>query len=143
MPIKKQEFYEGAALHMLVRAGHVEGIQFRPPFFEVNGYLRVYLKYSTKGRSPWGFTFTAAEQEHLHDLHSTKKTVIGLVCGADGGAAVGASAYREIAELRKRAVHLSCYRLHGEHFEIRGPDGTLPNKIAPSAWVRIFSEVAK
>jgi hypothetical protein len=87
MAIKKQEFYEGAALHLLARAGDIASIRYDPPFFLLNEELLVLLKYCTKGRSPWGFTFTSDEQMILQRRASQSRIVIGLVCGADGVAA--------------------------------------------------------
>lgn len=138
MAIKKQEFYEGAALHRLARAGGIAGIRYQAPFFLVNDHVLVYLKYSTKGRSPWGFTFTPDEQETLQRSASEFKLVIGLVCGADGVAAFSYDAYRSVAAARKSAVHIACYRRHGEHYEVNGPDGTLDGKVSPSKWLRIL-----
>jgi hypothetical protein len=138
MAIKKQEFYEGAALHILARTGGVTSIRYEAPFFLLNNQLLVYLKYSTRGRSPWGFTFTADEQVLLHDRDSETKIVIGLVCGADGVVALNYDAFRSVAPPRKSAVHIACYRQHGEYYEVNGPDGTLDGKVAPSNWQRIL-----
>jgi hypothetical protein len=140
MPIRKQEFYEGAALHLLIRSGGITGIQYEPPLFVVSNRLLIYLKYSTKGRSPWGFTFTPDEQSLLQSKVSQLNIVIGLICGSDGVAAVTYEAYSRIAALRKSAVHVACYRHHGEHYEVSGPDGTLGRKIAPSHWQRILED---
>jgi hypothetical protein len=41
MAIKKQEFYEGAALHLLARAGGITGIRYVAPFFLLNDHLRL------------------------------------------------------------------------------------------------------
>ena len=138
MAIKKQEFYEGAALHLLARTGAITAIRYEAPFFVLNNHLLVHLKYSTKGRSPWGFTFTMDEQVLLQDRASEKKIVIGLVCGADGVAAFTYDAYRSVAAPRKSAVHIACYRQHGEYYEVNGPDGRLDGKVAPSNWQRIL-----
>jgi hypothetical protein len=138
MAIKKQEFYEGAALHRLARTGKVTGIGYDAPFFWLNNCLLVRLKYSTKGRSPWAFTFTADEQLLLQQLANRKRLVIGLICGADGIVALSYEAYRRIASTRKTAVHIACYRRHGKHYRVSGPDGSLSGKIAPSDWQRIL-----
>jgi hypothetical protein len=69
---------------------------------------------------------------------SDPKIVIGLVCGADGVVAFSYDAYRSVAAPRKAAVHIACYRKHGEHYEVNGPDGTLDEKVAPSNWLRIL-----
>jgi hypothetical protein len=129
--IKKQEFYEGAALHLVARAGLIVGIRYQAPFFLFNDRLSVLLKYSTKGRSPWGFTFTVDEQTLLQNKAAEFKTAIGLICGADGVAAFSYQSYLTVATPRTCAVHIACYRRHGERYEVSGPDGTLKRKIAP------------
>jgi hypothetical protein len=138
MGMKKQEFYEGAALHQLARSGAITSLRYDAPFFLLNGNLLIYLKYSTRGRSPWGFTFMPDEQVLLETRGSKSKIVIGLICGADGVAALGCDAYFSVAVLSKSAVHVACYRRHGEHYEVNGPDGMLDKKIAPSNWRRIL-----
>jgi hypothetical protein len=81
----------------------------------LNDRLSVLLKYSTKGRSPWGFTFTADEQVLLKTRAFEFKTAIGLICGADGVAAFTYQSYLSVASLRTAAIRLACYRQHGEH----------------------------
>jgi hypothetical protein len=138
MAIRKQEFYEGAALHLLARSGRITSIRYEPPLFVVNNRLLVLLKYSTRGRSPWGFTFSADEQTLLCSKASESTVVIALICGSDGVAAVTYEAYSRVAARRRSAIHLACYRNHGAHYEVNGPDGTLERKVAPSHWQRIL-----
>jgi hypothetical protein len=138
MAIKKQEFYEGAALHLLARAGGITSLQYEAPFFILNNQLLVLLKYSTRGRSPWGFTFTTDEQKILHIRSSESKIVIGLVCGADGVAAFTYDAYLRVAAPKESAIHIACYRQHGEHYDVKGPNGKLDGKVAPLDWQRIL-----
>lgn len=138
MAIKKQEFYEGAALHILARSGGIASIRYEPPFFLLNNRLLAYLKYCAKGRSPWGFTFMPDEQRLLQNGAFDFKIVIGLVCGSDGIAALHVDDYRNVAATRKSAVHIACYRQHGEYYEVKGPDGKLNEKVAPSSWQRIL-----
>lgn len=138
MAIQKNEFYEGAALHQLARGSDTLRIRHDPPFFVVNDTLLIYLKYSTKGRSPWGFTFGREEQALLVTRANDCPIVIGLICGADGIAAVEFDWYRCIAAPRKCAVHISCARKHGHHYQVAGPDGTLDRKVSPSLWQRML-----
>ena len=138
MAIKKQEFYEGAALHLLARTGEIRSLRYKPPFFLINDQLQVLLKYSTRGRSPWGFTFTTDEQVVLQSNASKLKTVIGLICGADGVAAFTYEDYLSVAAPRNSAIHIACYREHHGHYEVNGPDGMLDGKAAPSDWQRIL-----
>ena len=138
MAIKKQEFYEGAALHLLARTGAVTNIRYQPPFFIVNNQISALLKYSTRGRSPWGFTFVPDEQILLQECAQELKIIIGLICGSDGVAAIDYDAYLKVAAPRKSAIHIACYRKYGEYYEVNGPDGTLDRKVAPSNWQRIL-----
>src|SRR6266436_6042717 len=138
MAIKKQEFYEGAALHLIARSGLVTSIRYQQPFFLLNECITALLKYSTRGRSPWGFTFTDDEQRQLLAMSSRFPIVIGLVCGSDGVAAISYESYLSVAPQMKSTVHIACYRDHGEHYEITGPDGPLKRRVAPSAWQKIL-----
>ena len=140
MAIQKQEFYEGAALHQLIRGCGGVRIAFVAPFFELNDRIRVHLKYSTGVRSPWGFTFMPEEQRLLASESERRPIVVGLVCGADGVAAVPSEVLLVIARPRDVAVRVACARRHREHFEVSGPDGVAPGKIPPSNWLRILSE---
>jgi hypothetical protein len=138
MPIKKQDFYEGAALSLIARTGAIGSIGYSAPFFLLNNRVSILLKYSTKGRSPWGFTFTPEEQAAIQKEAKRSAVILGMVCGHDGVAAIPSESYSQIATLKTSSIHLSCYRQHGEHYEINGPDGVLKRKIAPSQWLRIL-----
>jgi hypothetical protein len=144
MSIKKQDFYEGAALHLLARTNRVRAIRYIPPLFLLNDWLSVLLKYCTKIRSPWGFTFTPDEQLTLKREASKRSLVIGLICGADGIAAISYSSYVAVASRRDTAIHIACYRQHWEHYEVSGPEGTLDRKVSPSNWQRVLeNEVSR
>ena len=107
------------------------------------GQLHVYFKYSTVKRSPWGFTFTPDEQILLHERAQKMSVVIGLICGGDGVAALSYDNYLSVAALRSTALRISCRRNHREHFEIGGPDGILPDKVAPSDWAILLTKEEK
>ncbi|MEX2173287.1 MAG: hypothetical protein WD872_02930 [Pirellulaceae bacterium] len=139
MPINKEAFYEGAAIFLLARAGGLSSIRYESPFFVLNDRLWAYLKYTTRVRSPWGFTFTAEEQQLLAESRKLNRVVLGLVCGGDGVASLSFDAYETVAPLSQSAVHVSCYRNHGKHYEVGGPAGTLTRKVAPSDWVRLLN----
>jgi len=143
MGIQKQEFYEGAALHQIIRGCSGAKVIYVPPLFVFDDKLQVHLKYSTGKRSPWGFTFTPEEQVLLSERAQEMPLVIGLICGADGVAAVAYDDYLSVASLKDTALRVSCRRNHREHFEVGGPDGTLPGKVAPADWVRLLGKREK
>jgi hypothetical protein len=137
MGIQKQEFYEGAALHQLVRGSLGLRISYSAPFFVVDDRLQIHLKYSTGVRSPWGFSFLPEEQKLMRTRSTDLPLVIGLICGSDGVAALPYEKYQQAATVRDVAVWVSCARLHREHFEVSGPDATVAGKISPSDWPRL------
>jgi hypothetical protein len=141
MPITKQEFYEGAALHKLARNGEITSLRYDPPLFTINGRLLVCLKYSTRNRTPWGFTFTFDEQTTLRNRARHGSLVIGLVCGSDGIVGLTYESLYQIAPLENRAIHVSCYRKHGQYYGVFGPNGELDRKVAPSTWQRMLEKM--
>lgn len=143
MSIQKQEFYEGAALHQLIRGSNGAKVIYAPPLFVFDDKLQVHLKYSTGKRSPWGFTFTPEEQVFLGERAQSMPLVIGLICGADGVAAVAYNEYLSVASLKGTSLRVSCRRNHREYFEVGGPDGTLAGKVAPADWGRLLSKRGK
>lgn len=138
MAIQKQEFYEGAALHQLIRGSMRVRVDHSPPFFIFDDRLQVHLKFCTGKRSPWGFTFTPDEQVLLSERSRQMPLVIGLICGADGIVALRYEDYVGIATIRPAALRVACCRIHRERFEVRGPDSVLSRKIAPSDWRRLL-----
>ena len=138
MGIAKQAFYEGAALHQLARSTELTSLKYEAPFFVLNRRVLVYLKYSTKTRSPWGFTFTEEEQVLLRRRATSDRITIGLICGGDGVATVSYDDFVGIAAPKRTAIHVACYRKHKEQYEVSGPDGAIARKIAPSDWMRLL-----
>ena len=138
MPIRKQEFYEGAALHVLAKSGLIRRVAHEPPLFIFNESISVLIKYSTRGRSPGGFTFTTDEQLVIRCRSTPHNFIIALACGSDGIAAIPATDYEAIALPRENAIHIACYRDFGQQYSVKGPDGTLGYKVPPSAWERIL-----
>jgi hypothetical protein len=140
MPIQKQEFYEGAAIHQLIRGSNGVRVIYRSPLFIFDERLQVYLKHSTAKRSPWSFTFMPDEQTFLRGRSEMMPLVIGLICGSDGIAALPYEGYACIVLEQNVAQSVSCRRNHREHFEISGPSGKLPSKIAPADWSSLLNK---
>ncbi len=139
MAIQKQEFYEGAALVRLARAARSIRLEFEPPYFIADKRVALYIKYTTKTRTPWGFTFSAAELAELLRKERTTPVVVGLVCGSDGVAALELRAILPLLATRKLGFHISCSRDHRKFYCVSGPAGSLGNTIAPSEWQNLLS----
>src|SRR6266568_273168 len=107
MALKKQEFYEGAALHLIAKSGNVTSLRYEQPFFVLNEKFSVLFKYSTRGRSPWGFTFAPDEQRMLASRSTKTNAFVGLICGADGVAAFDYRSFIGVAPLTDASVHIA------------------------------------
>ena len=68
-----------------------------------------------------------------------RAVVTGLVCGGDGVVTLPYAKFRIVVPPNGRVAYISCYRRHGEHYEVNGPAGKLPGKVAPSDWQRILA----
>jgi hypothetical protein len=140
MGIQKQEFYEGAVIHQLLRRIKGVSVSYEAPYFVVNGSIRLHIKHSTSVRTPWGFTFTPMEQASLREDDCDGLPIaIGLVCGSDGIVTLTMTSYTSIAIQRETALRIACSRNHRMHFDVSGPDGALPGKVAPSSWINVFT----
>jgi hypothetical protein len=143
MSIQKQDFYEGAALHLLVRHGQLDEVRYAHPFFLFKNGSAVLLKYTTRNRSPWGFTFSRGEIQSIREASQDGRVFIGLICGSDGVAAFSCDTLLKISGPDTPTVHISCYRKHREHYDIFGPEGGLDHKVPPSRWLRLFTNGGK
>jgi hypothetical protein len=137
MGLAKQDFYEGAAIYLLARTGLVTSISYDGTYFLLNQRVSVRLKYCTRPRSPWNFTFTSDEHSDICARAKRIHTVVGLICGSDGVAAISCDDLTALSN-DEDAYRISCRRLHREHYEVSGPMKTLEQKVAPSDWLHIL-----
>jgi hypothetical protein len=137
--IKRQEFYEGAALYQLLKTNAVEHVAYAHPFFILNEKIALLLKYSTRKDSPWNFAFTANELEELRHDQKPFNYFMGLVCGSDGVVALFLEQIRQLVVHEGKAARIGCYRKDDQQYEIRGPLGVLDRKISRSNWTKILT----
>jgi len=137
MSIQKLEFYEGAALFRLIRSLGAVHVRIDDGVVFLNDQIRLYLKYCTRTRSPWSFTFSSTERHAIASQVAEMPLYIGLVCGSDGVAAMERQDYLEVAGGGESPIAISCARRYDEHYSVSGPAGVLARKIAPSAWNKI------
>lgn len=138
MAIRKLEFYEGAALYRLIRSFGEVRLRVDGGGIIINEIVCVYLKYSTRTRSPWSFTFSGRERSELATSASKMSVVIGLVCGSDGVAALDYDGFLSAVGEGESQVSLSCARGYDKHYAVSGPAGSLTRKLPPSAWDRLL-----
>ena len=143
MAIQKREFYEGAALHRIARAGIGYRLTYEDPFFVLDELLALYIKYSTAVKSPWAFTFWPAEQTLIESESKRRGVVLMLVCASNGIATLTSEEFLAVAPPAEGAVRVACARRYGEFYEVSGPMGRLDRKVSPNRMQRLIPVIAK
>ena len=137
--IDKQEFYHGVAILKLLRDSIPTSVRKSEIGYVVNDDSFIFVKYSTKSRSPWRFSFTANEVPKLQALYASyKKLVVAFVCGGDGVCAVP---WEEVERLLGSSPGwISSTRRFKECYAVAGPSGRLRRKVALSEWPLALSD---
>ena len=134
--IEKLEFYHGAALVRVIEDQRCEAIAKHEYGYCVNKDRILAIKYTTKTRSPWGFTFSTDDIARFAAAYKEfGECLIALVCGGDGICAFSWSIASALlgnspGRIAARRGFAGCYALSG-------PDGELRGKIAMNQWPSI------
>lgn len=138
--IDKQEYYHGAALMRLLDDKRCHEVRRLDVGYGVNGHSLVFLKYSTKGRSPWRFNFSADERRRLAARAEYLRVTLALICGGDG---ICAMTLAEAEVLMGRdAGWLAVRRRFHERYGVSGQAGKLPRKVPRHRWPEIVFDGA-
>jgi hypothetical protein len=134
--IEKLEFYHGAALVRVIEDPRCQTIVKHPVGYRVNTNRILAIKYSTKARSPWGFTFSGEDIARL-DAATTEfgDCLIALVCGGDGICALSWKV--ATALLSESPGRIAAKRGFAGCYAVNGPAGELKRKVAMNRWPAI------
>jgi len=141
--IDKQEYYHGAALIRVLEDARFVSIKKHALGYIINDEVIVLLKYSTKNRTPWRFSFTLDEMISIETFcKENAKIVIALVCGGDGVCAIHTEELHDI--MGDNPEWIAVRRNFNEQYGVAGPKGMLERKIAFQRWPSIvFEPVSK
>lgn len=134
--IEKLEFYHGAALVRLIEDPRCGSVSKYECGYRVNDRCLVAIKYSTKARSPWGFSFSQDDIDRLQIMAKQfGDCLVALVCGGDG---ICALSWKELETLLASAPGgISAKRSFSGCYSVSGPAGTLRRKIPMNRWPNI------
>lgn len=137
--IDKQDFYHGAALIPLLKDPRCTQITASNLGYIINDSVLVVLKYSTKSRSPWRFSFSNNEVVLLlQPSTNIKKVSLVFICGGDGICAISLRELQEI--LGDGDGWISAKRNFREQYEVAGPSGILNFKVSLQRWPSLVFE---
>src|SRR5712664_3047506 len=134
--IEKLEFYHGAALVRLIEDARCAAITKHECGYLVNHSRIIMIKYSTKGHSPWGFTFSPDDIARIGKAEEESHgAVVALVCGGDG---VCVLFWTDIEKLLASSPgRIAAKRGFAGCYAISGPEGKMKGRVAMNRWPAI------
>jgi len=138
--LDKSGYYHGAALTRLLDDERCRGLRKHGHLgYVVNGETFVFLKYTTKARTPWGFTFDQEDIERCFNMSEQySRVIIGLICGGDGVCALEWSQAREL--LGGKPGRIAAGRKHNHSYDVWGTEGEMKRKISLRRWPELLFE---
>jgi hypothetical protein len=131
--IDKQEFYHGAALVRLLSHPLCRSVKKAGGGYIVNENVYLLIKYTTKHRSPWRFTFSQEDiRLVMTNLASPRRVVIVFVNGGDGiSALTGLELSHILGDIPGWA---SMSRRFNKQYAVAGSKNLLQKKCSLSRW---------
>lgn len=138
--LDKFEYYHGAAIIRLMQNKRCVSVRMRELLgYVVNENVFVFLKYTTKGRSPWGFTFDKEDVDRCLIMASAYcKVVLGFVCGGDGVCVLNWHEANDL--LGGKSGRIAVGRKHNHSYSVWGTVGELKHKIPVGRWPSLVFE---
>jgi hypothetical protein len=135
-------YYHGAAIVRLLDDHRCRSVRKHGHFgYVVNEDMFVFLKYTTKARTPWGFTFDQEDIDRCISMSSSyRRVVLGFICGDDGVCALGWSQARRL--LAEKPGRIAVGRKHNKQYDVWGSAGELKGKIPLNHWPTLLFEEA-
>lgn len=132
--LDKSEYYHGAAIIRLLADERCKTIRKRGLLgYVVNDNVFIFIKYTTKGRSPWGFTFDQEDVDRCFKmLNDYGRLILGLVCGGDGICALDWGEVKELLDGKPGRIAVA--RKHNHSYSVWGTAGELKRKVAVGRW---------
>jgi hypothetical protein len=135
--IHKEDFYHGAVMIPILNDSRCATVRGYDPkdndaLFVVNDRSLVFVKYNTRNRSPWGFSFSATDVLRLDGVQPALECIVALVCGGDGICGAKWVDLREL--LQGKAGWVSAKRKFNGMYGVSGPSGDLRYKVGLNHW---------
>lgn len=132
----KQEFYHGAVILKLISECNIDGIKKIDGGYIVDNSAFIFIKYSTKSRTPWRFSFSNAEIKYIKSFQDRFKIFVVLICGGDGICAIKWKAADFL--LGNIAGWISATRKFGQQYSVAGSKNKLKRKVSFREWPEII-----
>ena len=140
--IDKLHYYHGAAIISLLENENFSVRKKGLLGYIVNDQVFIFVKYTTKARSPWRFSFDQEDVDRCLKMALEHKVVVlGLVCGGDGVCALSWEEAQHL--LNTKPGWISVQRKHNKSYGVAGSVSELRRKVSVKRWFSIIHEVVK
>ena len=136
MKVVDRELYLGAALAQIVESTGFECIRKVSPalgHYEVNGALRLLVRYTASRRGPWYFTFRPRDLDLVaKEVAADPPFYLALVCGTATICLLTAEQVVQVLDLDSAVEEAQSIRVHtrpGASLSVTGSAGTLDGKV--------------
>jgi len=132
--LDKSAYYHGAAVIPILEDTRCRSIRKLGSLgYVVNDDTFLFIKYTTKERSPWRFTFDQEDIDRSVNMASEyRRLVFGFVCGSDGVCAIDWRQGREL--LGSKPGWIAAGRKHNHSYSVWGANGELKRKVSLGKW---------
>ncbi len=132
--IDKHEYYHGAAIVRLLQDERCVALHKNELLgYILNDNIFLFIKYTTKNRTPWRFTFDQEDVDRANLMaQKYEQVLIPLVCGGDG---VCVLTWDEGVRLLQNAPgFIAVARKHNKQYAVWGAVEELKRKIPLGRW---------
>ncbi len=138
--LDKSAYYHGAAIVAVLEDSRCRSIGKKGSLgYVVNSNIFLFIKYTTKSKSPWRFTFDQEDIDRCIKMGGEyDRIVLGLVCGGDGVCGVAWEEARSM--LGMKAGWLAAARKHNQSYEVWGPENKMTRKVSLRRWPTLIFE---
>jgi hypothetical protein len=132
--LDKSAYYHGAAVIPILEDSRCRSIRRLGSLgYLVNDDIFLFIKYTTKERSPWRFTFDQEDVDRSINMAAQyRRLVFGFVCGSDGVCAIDWPQGREL--LGERPGWIAAARKHNHSYSVWGTNAELKRKVSLGKW---------
>ena len=107
--------------------------------YVANDETFIFLKYTTKSRSPWVFNFDQEDVDRCFKMaNEFKRLVFGFICGGDGVCSVNWHEAKQL--LGGKPGRIVAARKHNHSYSVWGTVGELKRKVSVNRWPAIMFE---
>ncbi|GAA3842942.1 hypothetical protein AFIC_003026 [[Pseudomonas] carboxydohydrogena] len=132
--LDKSAYYHGAAVIPILEDVRCQSIRKLGSLgYVLNDDSFLLIKYTTKERSPWRFTFDQEDVERSIGMAAKyRRLVFGLVCGSDGVCGIDWDQGCDL--LGSKPGWIAASRKHNHSYTVWGGGGELKRKVSLGKW---------